>query len=240
MKDGFQQALSLGADQVRAGEYHVGPAKALHRRWSRTTFALVAVILILVAAAMSLAFAGRRSVVGSPVKAQVASPPRVRYPVEIAAFVVPNSATENRRQDPFPALSPVAFAQVRGVTSERRARQTWVLDKRPAAGDSSRSSLVREPLPAKKPVDGASGAVEPFAVAHSADISLAQKEDCPPSFDFDEQGRRHFSSACVATRSASLGASGSVSRPSSACTPSYDLDGQGRKHFKPECFLKAK
>jgi hypothetical protein len=225
-----QESLSTDAEsfEVAVGQ----PRPAPHQGRRRSTFALVAVLLFLVAGAMSLAFGGRRSAVRSRAMIQAASEPPVRHPIEIAAFVVPNSATEDPRRAVLPPFS-AASSQARGASAEPPSR-----DRGPDEdGGSSNSSAVRRQFVANQrqvaPAKVAKAAKAP-TMTQSAGATLVKADDCHPSFDFDEQGRRHFT-ACAATRSRL----GVAPRPTPACSPSFELDDQGRKHFKPECFLDA-
>jgi hypothetical protein len=239
VEDGFQHALILGDDEVPAAKYRVGSVPARRRRSGRLVFLLVAAVLFVMAAAMGLAFNGRRSV-RSPATALAAPLPRAHHPVEIAAFVVPNSATDKRWQEPFPPGPP----QVRGALAEHRTRSAGTAD-RTSTGDDSLDGpgASRRLLPARavamtgaRTVDDRVVAAKLIGAGQLASARPQKPVDCRPSFEFDEQGRRHFTSGCAAARPA-IGASSA--RTSSACSPSFELDEQGRKHFKPECFLKG-
>ncbi|HEY3595707.1 MAG TPA: hypothetical protein VGL13_17595, partial [Polyangiaceae bacterium] len=60
------------------------------------------------------------------------------------------------------------------------------------------------------------------------------KPNCDPTYDLDEQGRKHFKPECLAVRAAPANG---ASKAKPDCDPNYDLDEQGRKHFKSECFV---
>lgn len=208
-----------------------GTGSTSRRRPSRRIpLALLATLTFLLAGAWGLSLGSLRS-------PSAGHPPATpsRSPVGVAAFVVPNSATDNFRRPSVVSLEGQASTQAssQASNSERRVAtsrpERRLADVRALTGavpSGTRSPELASPL-RRVAVSSppAPPRLEPRAALSAAFVTARMSERqraAPARPRVDDEVPKPASPACD---------------PS---LPSFELDDQGRKHFKPECFLDAR
>jgi eukaryotic-like serine/threonine-protein kinase len=136
-----------------------------------------------------------------------------------------------------PVISPQSTASRLDVSAppdNQNARQRGRVVK-PMSGfvRVGRSS----PSPSPSPSLPGSRAVAVKTGASTPGVSVGPWADCNPTFELDDQGRKHFKPECLTARP---GPPSATARAAANCDPTFELDDQGRKHFKPECFVNSK
>jgi serine/threonine protein kinase len=149
------------------------------------------------------------------------------------------------------ATADVSAARQPDTLPQSTASRTDVVTA-PDNGSSGRRVRAVKPMPVFARVGRSSPSPSPAlspspfraaitTLASASGGSVGSQVDCNPSFEFDDQGRKHFKAECLTGRPASPSvAAGSSIQVAPNCDPTFELDDQGRKHFKPECFVNSK
>jgi serine/threonine protein kinase len=225
------------------------------KRPARRALAVAGVLLLVGAGVATTAFEllSRPRIVGihdvastSPVSSVVAVgpgqpsiptvvPPRTDDNPTAAPAVAPSFMTS---PPPFTSRLEPLVPPDRG-SGRQRARMTKPVPTFPRVGWSSPPSLSPPRPSPPRSSSSRMGAVATVATAPTtaSGTSAGSQVGCNPTFDLDDQGRKHFKAECLTGRNDTPSL---MARAAATCDPTFELDDQGRKHFKPECFLNAK